>query len=99
MDQYVAIMLDKQQIDIKTYECECHEEMMISGHKRNIERGESKLNLQKGVLESYKTLYRQENKRFFHTRAQLKNQNASAMRHWRSLKAYFVGERGAWCEK
>ena len=98
MDQYISIMLDKLKIDIKTYECECHEEMMISGHNRNRERGESKLNLQKGLLQSYKTLYRAENKRFFHMRAQLKNQNASAMRQWRSLKAFFIGERGPWCE-
>lgn len=45
-EQYEANTFDDLKVKMKTYLGECHEEMMIDSHKRNRERGESKLKFQ-----------------------------------------------------
>ena len=45
-EQYVAVIFDDIRASLKTYIGECHEDVMVDGHKRAKERGESKLKFQ-----------------------------------------------------
>ena len=45
----MANMFDEIQVTMKTYAGECHEQMMIDSHRRNREKGESKLRFQVGA--------------------------------------------------
>lgn len=42
-DQYLVNIYEGLRIQLTAYMGECHEEMMVAGHKRNREKGEAKL--------------------------------------------------------
>ncbi|XP_013384976.1 neurobeachin-like protein 1 [Lingula anatina] len=84
---------------ITDYLRNCHEEMMVGIHKRNRERGESKLSFEKEILEPFRNRGKQETNRYNNIMTQMHNQHSSVLRQWRSTKNFFMGERGAWSEK
>ncbi|KAK3582874.1 hypothetical protein CHS0354_012486 [Potamilus streckersoni] len=77
----------------------CHEEMMVNLHKKNRERGESKLKFQSLILEGFNKKVSQEERRFVNVTIQMRNQHSAALRQWRATKRFFTGERGAWAER
>ena len=45
-EQYQANIFDDVRVAMKTFIGECHEEMMVTGHKRSRQKGEAKLSYQ-----------------------------------------------------
>ncbi|CAH1788242.1 unnamed protein product [Owenia fusiformis] len=98
MEQFISVNFDETRTAVKMFWSECHEEMMVSGHKRSREKGESKLKFQSRIVEPFRTKGKMEEKRYVNITTQLHNQHASCLRNWRAAKQFFTGERGAWCE-
>ncbi|CAD5122682.1 DgyrCDS11092 [Dimorphilus gyrociliatus] len=96
--QYFANRFDELKAQMNTFKSQCHEQLMLDGHSRNKERGEGKLKFEKIVCNRWLERKRAEKRRCVNSMAQLKNQQLVTLRHWRGIKAFFTGERGAWAE-
>ncbi|KAH0621661.1 hypothetical protein JD844_023204 [Phrynosoma platyrhinos] len=68
---------------------DCYEALMVNIHKRERERGESKLKFQA----------RQENMRYNSMLKQLNNQHTATLRQWKATKLYLTCEQGPWAER
>ncbi|KAJ8020057.1 Neurobeachin-like protein 1 [Holothuria leucospilota] len=77
----------------------CFDVLNKSIHKREKDRGESKLRFQSQILEPAQEIQRTELARHGNFVNQLSNQRQSTLRQWRASKRFLVGERGAWAEK
>ncbi|KAK3083537.1 hypothetical protein FSP39_025014, partial [Pinctada imbricata] len=75
---------------------ECKELMMVNMHRRNRERGDSKLKFENMILNPFQGKVQYEERRFQNVTIQMRNQHLSVLRQWRATKAFFTGERGAW---
>ncbi|XP_052080874.1 neurobeachin-like protein 1 isoform X2 [Mytilus californianus] len=83
----------------KDFWSDCKEAMMVNLHKRNRERGESKLKFQGQIFDVYKNKAINEERRFQNVAIHMKNQYSSTVRQWRASKRFFTGETGAWAER
>uniref|UniRef100_A0A670IMK9 Neurobeachin-like protein 2 n=1 Tax=Podarcis muralis TaxID=64176 RepID=A0A670IMK9_PODMU len=77
---------------------DCYEELMVNIHKRERERGESKLKFQEFFVEPFNRRARQENLRYNSMLKQLNNQHTATLRQWRAAKLYLTCEQGPWAE-
>ncbi|XP_072180695.1 neurobeachin-like protein 1 [Diadema setosum] len=77
----------------------CFDVMNTDIHKRERERGESKLKFTAQVTEPFNALCKTENARYASMCTKLTNQHQSTMRQWRAAKRFLIGERGAWAER
>uniref|UniRef100_A0A8D2LC14 Neurobeachin-like protein 2 n=1 Tax=Varanus komodoensis TaxID=61221 RepID=A0A8D2LC14_VARKO len=72
---------------------DCYEALMVNIHKRERERGESKLLFQ---VKPFNRRARQENLRYNSMLKQLHNQHTAALRQWRSTRHSLTCEQGPW---
>ncbi|XP_074640856.1 neurobeachin-like protein 1 isoform X2 [Tubulanus polymorphus] len=99
MNQFVSNSFDELQVNLKLLWTECQEQVMITSHKRNREKGESKLRFQSAIMDTVKNIVKQEERRYQSMLTILRNQHLSLMRQWRSTKNFFVSERGVWYDE
>ncbi|XP_042326371.1 neurobeachin-like protein 1 isoform X2 [Sceloporus undulatus] len=78
---------------------DCYEALMVNIHKRERERGESKLKFQEFFVEPFNRKARQENMRYNSMLKQLNNQHTATLRQWRATKLYLTCEQGPWAER
>uniref|UniRef100_A0A8C0F7V5 Neurobeachin-like protein 2 n=1 Tax=Bubo bubo TaxID=30461 RepID=A0A8C0F7V5_BUBBB len=74
----------------------CYEAFMVNMHKRDRERGESKLKFQEHFVEPFRRKARQENLRYNSMLKQLNSQHTATLRQWRAAQLYLLSERGPW---
>uniref|UniRef100_A0A674HGY2 Neurobeachin-like protein 2 n=1 Tax=Taeniopygia guttata TaxID=59729 RepID=A0A674HGY2_TAEGU len=74
----------------------CYEAFMVNMHKRDRERGESKLKFQEHFVEPFSRKARQENLRYNSMLKQLSSQHTATLRQWRAAQLYLFSERGPW---
>uniref|UniRef100_A0A672TVB4 Neurobeachin-like protein 2 n=1 Tax=Strigops habroptila TaxID=2489341 RepID=A0A672TVB4_STRHB len=74
----------------------CYEAFMVNMHKRDRERGESKLKFQEHFVEPFSRKARQENLRYNSMLKQLNSQHTATLRQWRAAQLYLLSERGPW---
>uniref|UniRef100_A0A8C3U3K4 Neurobeachin-like protein 2 n=1 Tax=Catharus ustulatus TaxID=91951 RepID=A0A8C3U3K4_CATUS len=77
----------------------CYEAFMVNMHKRDRERGESKLKFQEHFVEPFSRKARQENLRYNSMLKQLSSQHTATLRQWRAAQLYLFSERGPWAER
>uniref|UniRef100_A0A8C9EZQ3 Neurobeachin like 1 n=1 Tax=Pavo cristatus TaxID=9049 RepID=A0A8C9EZQ3_PAVCR len=77
---------------------DCYEAFMVNMHKRDRERGESKLKFQEHFVEPFSRKARQENLRYNSMLKQLNSQHTATLRQWRAAQLYLLSERGPWSE-
>uniref|UniRef100_A0A8C5J7A1 Neurobeachin-like protein 2 n=1 Tax=Junco hyemalis TaxID=40217 RepID=A0A8C5J7A1_JUNHY len=78
---------------------DCYEAFMVNMHKRDRERGESKLKFQEHFVEPFSRKARQENLRYNSMLKQLSSQHTATLRQWRAAQLYLFSERGPWAER
>ncbi|KAK6325637.1 hypothetical protein J4Q44_G00049790 [Coregonus suidteri] len=78
---------------------ECYESFMVNLHKRERERGESKIRFQEQFVEPFSRRGRQENLRYNSMLKQLHSQHSAALRQWRAARRGLVCERGPWADR
>ncbi|XP_055494353.1 neurobeachin-like protein 1 isoform X8 [Leucoraja erinacea] len=78
---------------------ECYETMMVKLHKRDREKGDSKLKFQEFFVEPFTRKARQENLRYNSMLKQLNSQHTATLRQWKAAQHYLTCERGPWAEK
>ncbi|XP_069107826.1 neurobeachin-like protein 1 isoform X1 [Argopecten irradians] len=99
MNHFVENTFGDIETATKDFWTECQEAMMVNMHKRNRERGDSKLKFQRQIMEPLKSKTSHEIRRFQNITTQLRNQQLSTLRQWRATKHFFTGERGAWADR
>uniref|UniRef100_A0A4W5JX16 Neurobeachin-like protein 2 n=1 Tax=Hucho hucho TaxID=62062 RepID=A0A4W5JX16_9TELE len=78
---------------------ECYESFMVNLHKRERERGESKIRFQEQFVEPFSRRGRQENLRYNSMLKQLHSQHSAVLRQWRAARRSLVCERGPWADR
>uniref|UniRef100_A0A8C7QXM9 Neurobeachin-like protein 2 n=1 Tax=Oncorhynchus mykiss TaxID=8022 RepID=A0A8C7QXM9_ONCMY len=78
---------------------ECYESFMVNLHKRERERGESKIRFQEQFVEPFSRRGRQENLRYNSMLKQLHSQHSAVLRQWRGARRSLVCERGPWADR
>uniref|UniRef100_A0A663DUF6 Neurobeachin-like protein 2 n=1 Tax=Aquila chrysaetos chrysaetos TaxID=223781 RepID=A0A663DUF6_AQUCH len=75
---------------------DCYEAFMVNMHRRDRERGESKLKFQEHFVEPFSRKARQENLRYNSMLKQLNSQHTATLRQWKAAQLYLLSERGPW---
>ncbi|XP_061652888.1 neurobeachin-like protein 1 isoform X2 [Phyllopteryx taeniolatus] len=78
---------------------ECFEAFMVSLHRRERERGESKICFQEHFVEPFSRHSRQENLRYNSMLKQQHSQNSASLRQWKAARRGLFCERGPWAER
>uniref|UniRef100_A0A4W6E3W2 Neurobeachin-like protein 2 n=1 Tax=Lates calcarifer TaxID=8187 RepID=A0A4W6E3W2_LATCA len=78
---------------------ECYEAFMVNLHKRERERGESKIRFQEQFVEPFSRRGRQENLRYNSMLKQQHSQNSATVRQWKAARRGLVCERGPWADR
>ncbi|KAL8183651.1 UNVERIFIED_CONTAM: hypothetical protein K2H54_048175 [Gekko kuhli] len=99
MKQYEVSTFSDSHERMAVYWKDCYETLMVNIHKRERERGESKLKFQEFFVEPFNRRSRQENMRYNSMVKQLNNQHTATLRQWRAAKLYLTCEQGPWAER
>uniref|UniRef100_A0A4W3HRR0 Neurobeachin-like protein 2 n=1 Tax=Callorhinchus milii TaxID=7868 RepID=A0A4W3HRR0_CALMI len=99
MKQYEVEMFSKGHERMAIFWKECYETMMVNLHKRDREKGESKLRFQEYFVEPFTRKGRQENLRYNSMLKQLNSQHTATVRQWKAGQHYLTCERGPWADK
>nr|XP_054599164.1 neurobeachin-like protein 1 isoform X1 [Nothobranchius furzeri] len=99
MKQYEIEMFSQGHETMALYWKECYEAFMLSLHKRERERGESKLRFQEQFVEPFSRRSRQENLRYNNMLKQQHSQNSATLRQWKAARRGLVCERGPWAHR
>eukprot|EP00064_Thunnus_orientalis_P017246 superscaffoldBa00003616_g17326 len=99
MKQYEIEMFSQGHETMALYWKECYEAFMVSLHKRERERGESKIRFQEQFVEPFSRRGRQENLRYNSMLKQQHSQNSATLRQWKAARRGLVCERGPWAER
>ncbi|KAL8183864.1 UNVERIFIED_CONTAM: Neurobeachin-like protein 1 [Gekko kuhli] len=99
MKQYEVSTFSDGHERMAVYWKDCYETLMVNIHKRERERGESKLKFQEFFVEPFNRRSRQENMRYNSMVKQLNNQHTATLRQWRAAKLYLTCEQGPWAER
>uniref|UniRef100_A0A670XQ79 Neurobeachin like 1 n=1 Tax=Pseudonaja textilis TaxID=8673 RepID=A0A670XQ79_PSETE len=99
MKQYELSIFSDGHERMALYWKDCFEALMVNIHKRERERGESKLKFQEFFVEPFNRRARQENMRYNGMLKQLNNQHTTTLRQWRAAKLYLTCEQGPWAER
>ncbi|XP_053326637.1 neurobeachin-like protein 1 isoform X2 [Spea bombifrons] len=99
MKQYEVDTFSKIHETMALYWKECYEAHMVNVHKRERERGESKLRFQEFFLEPFNRKTRQENLRYNSMLKQTANQYTTTLRQWKAAQKYLFCERGPWADR
>ncbi|XP_042677877.1 neurobeachin-like protein 1 isoform X1 [Centrocercus urophasianus] len=98
MKQYEENSFRHGHEQMAVYWKDCYEAFMVNMHKRDRERGESKLKFQEHFVEPFSRKARQENLRYNSMLKQLHSQHTATLRQWRAAQLYLLSERGPWSE-
>uniref|UniRef100_A0A663LWM3 Neurobeachin-like protein 2 n=1 Tax=Athene cunicularia TaxID=194338 RepID=A0A663LWM3_ATHCN len=98
MKQYEENSFRHDHEQMAVYWKDCYEAFMVNMHKRDRERGESKLKFQEHFVEPFRRKARQENLRYNSMLKQLNSQHTATLRQWRAAQLYLLSERGPWSE-
>uniref|UniRef100_A0A8C4IAS3 Neurobeachin-like 1 n=1 Tax=Dicentrarchus labrax TaxID=13489 RepID=A0A8C4IAS3_DICLA len=104
LDKYIIPYMKQYEIEtfsqghetMALYWKECYEAFMVSLHKRERERGESKIRFQEQFVEPFSRRGRQENLRYNSMLKQQHSQNSATLRQWKAARRGLVCERGPW---
>uniref|UniRef100_A0A663LW83 Neurobeachin like 1 n=1 Tax=Athene cunicularia TaxID=194338 RepID=A0A663LW83_ATHCN len=96
MKQYEENSFRHDHEQMAVYWKDCYEAFMVNMHKRDRERGESKLKFQEHFVEPFRRKARQENLRYNSMLKQLNSQHTATLRQWRAAQLYLLSERGPW---
>uniref|UniRef100_A0ACB8G153 Neurobeachin-like protein 1 n=1 Tax=Sphaerodactylus townsendi TaxID=933632 RepID=A0ACB8G153_9SAUR len=99
MKQYEVSIFSDGHEHMAVYWKDCYEALMVNIHRRERERGESKLKFQEFFVEPFNRRSRQENMRYNSVVKQLNNQHTATQRQWRTAKLYLACEQGPWAER
>nr|XP_046237948.1 neurobeachin-like protein 1 isoform X2 [Scatophagus argus] len=107
LDKYIIPYMKQYEIEIFSqghetmalYWKECYEAFMVSLHKRERERGESKIRFQEQFVEPFSRRGRQENLRYNSMLKQQHSQNSATLRQWKAARRGLVCERGPWADR
>ncbi|XP_076158955.1 neurobeachin-like protein 1 [Alosa pseudoharengus] len=77
---------------------ECHEAFMVNLHRRERQRGESKIRFQEQFVEPFSRRGRQENLRYNSMLKQLHTHNSALLRQWKAARRGLFSERGPWAD-
>uniref|UniRef100_A0AAX7UYT6 Neurobeachin-like protein 2 n=1 Tax=Astatotilapia calliptera TaxID=8154 RepID=A0AAX7UYT6_ASTCA len=99
MKQYEIEMFSQGHETMALYWKECYEAFMVSLHKRERERGESKIRFQEQFVEPFSRRGRQENLRYNSMLKQQHSQNNATLRQWKAARRGLVCERGPWADR
>ncbi|KAJ8255639.1 hypothetical protein COCON_G00195030 [Conger conger] len=99
MKQYEIEMFSQGHESMALFWKDCFEAFMVSLHRRERERGESKIRFQEQFLEPYSRRGRQENLRYNSMLKQLHSQHGAILRQWKASRRSLVCERGPWAER
>ncbi|XP_062302263.1 neurobeachin-like protein 1 isoform X3 [Osmerus eperlanus] len=78
---------------------ECYEAFMVNLHRRERERGESKIRFQEQFVEPFSRRGRQENLRYNSMLKQLHSQHGATLRQWKAARRSLLCERGPWADR
>uniref|UniRef100_A0A671YZN7 Neurobeachin-like protein 2 n=1 Tax=Sparus aurata TaxID=8175 RepID=A0A671YZN7_SPAAU len=107
LDKYIIPYMKQYEIEtfsqghetMALYWKECYEAFMVSLHKRERERGESKIRFQEQFVEPFTRRGRQENLRYNSMLKQQHSQNSATLRQWKAARRGLVCERGPWADR
>nr|XP_057907467.1 neurobeachin-like protein 1 isoform X2 [Doryrhamphus excisus] len=99
MKQYEIETFSQGHESMALYWKECFEAFMVSLHKRERERGESKIRFQEQFVEPFSRRSRQENLRYNSMLKQQHSQNGASLRQWKAARRGLICERGPWAER
>ncbi|XP_034031730.1 neurobeachin-like protein 1 isoform X2 [Thalassophryne amazonica] len=99
MNQYEIEMFSQGHETMALYWKDCYEAFMVSLHKRERERGESKIRFQEQFVEPFSRRGRQENLRYNSMLKQQHSQNSATLRQWKAARRGLVCERGPWADR
>ncbi|XP_056156935.1 neurobeachin-like protein 1 [Lampris incognitus] len=107
LDKYIIPYMKQYEIEtfsqghehMALYWKECYEAFMVSLHKRERERGESKICFQEQFVEPFSRRGRQENLRYNNMLKQQNTQSSATLRQWKASRRGLVCERGPWCDR
>ncbi|XP_054646367.1 neurobeachin-like protein 1 isoform X2 [Dunckerocampus dactyliophorus] len=99
MKQYEIETFSQGHESMALYWKECFEAFMVSLHKRERERGESKIRFQEQFVEPFSRRSRQENLRYNSMLKQQHSQNSASLRQWKAARRGLICERGPWAER
>uniref|UniRef100_A0A8B9MF38 Neurobeachin like 1 n=1 Tax=Accipiter nisus TaxID=211598 RepID=A0A8B9MF38_9AVES len=96
MKQYEENSFRHDHEQMALYWKDCYEAFMVNMHRRDRERGESKLKFQEHFVEPFSRKARQENLRYNSMLKQLNSQHTATLRQWKAAQLYLLSERGPW---
>uniref|UniRef100_A0A8B9M8J7 Neurobeachin-like protein 2 n=1 Tax=Accipiter nisus TaxID=211598 RepID=A0A8B9M8J7_9AVES len=96
IDKYVKNSFRHDHEQMALYWKDCYEAFMVNMHRRDRERGESKLKFQEHFVEPFSRKARQENLRYNSMLKQLNSQHTATLRQWKAAQLYLLSERGPW---
>ncbi|XP_057674721.1 neurobeachin-like protein 1 isoform X1 [Corythoichthys intestinalis] len=99
MKQYEIETFSQGHESMALYWKECYEAFMVSLHRRERERGESKICFQEQFVEPFSRRSRQENLRYNSMLKQQHSQTSASIRQWKAARRGLVCERGPWAER
>ncbi|KAG7467392.1 hypothetical protein MATL_G00152830 [Megalops atlanticus] len=107
LDKYIIPYMKQYEIEtfsqghetMALYWKDCYEAFMVSLHRRERERGESKIRFQEQFVEPFSRRGRQENLRYNSMLKQLHSQHSAILRQWKAARRGLVCERGPWADR
>ncbi|KAG8432712.1 hypothetical protein GDO86_017090 [Hymenochirus boettgeri] len=99
MKQYEIDTFSRSHEQMSTYWKNCSESQIVNTHKRERERGESKLKFQESFVEPFNRKARQENLRYNSMLKQINSQYMTTIRQWKNAQRYLFCERGPWADR
>ncbi|XP_058471810.1 neurobeachin-like protein 1 isoform X2 [Solea solea] len=107
LDKYIIPYMKQYEIEtfsqghetMALYWKECYEAFMVSLHRRERERGESKIRFQEHFVEPFSRRGRQENLRYNSMLKQHHCLSGAILRQWKAARRGLVCERGPWADR
>uniref|UniRef100_A0A671K7B9 Neurobeachin-like protein 2 n=1 Tax=Sinocyclocheilus anshuiensis TaxID=1608454 RepID=A0A671K7B9_9TELE len=96
MKQYEIETFSQGHENMALYWKDCYEAFMLNLHRRDRERGESKIRFKEQFVEPFSRRGRQENLRYNSMLKQIHTQNSAILRQWRAARRGLFCERGPW---
>ncbi|KAG9277810.1 neurobeachin-like protein 1 isoform X1 [Astyanax mexicanus] len=107
LDKYIIPYMKQYEIEtfsqghetMALYWKDCYEAFMVNLHRREREKGESKIRFQELFVEAFSRRSRQENLRYNSMLKQIHTQNSAILRQWKAARRELMSERGPWVDK
>ncbi|XP_062854156.1 neurobeachin-like protein 1 [Trichomycterus rosablanca] len=99
MKQYEIETFSQDHENMALYWKDCYETFMMNLHRRERERGESKIRFQEQFVEVFSRRARQENLRYNSMLKQMHTQNSATLRQWKAARRSLLCDRGPWADR